>query len=213
MKLTKYEHACAVIEEDEQTLILDPGVFSRSFPPETLTNAAAAIVTHNHPDHFDRKHLTTLLAQNPGVTIYAPEDVTDPLGHIPITHVAPGDTVTVGPFTLSFGGGEHAVIDEDIPAPKNLTVTINQTVYYPGDSFVLPEQNPEIILTPIIAPWSKISETIDFIQATHAHVYIPTHDALLSADGHSVYDRIITPVAERENARYIRLAIGDAYVL
>jgi L-ascorbate metabolism protein UlaG (beta-lactamase superfamily) len=56
VKITKYEHACLVVEEAGETLVIDPGVLAKL--PE-LTNVVAVVVTHIHPDHL---HMPNLLA-------------------------------------------------------------------------------------------------------------------------------------------------------
>lgn len=139
MKLTKYEHACFTIEKDGKLLVVDPGAFTTDLgSPE---NVVAIVVTHEHQDHFDVNALGALIAHNPNAVIVAHSDITRQLGDtLPTKNVDAGNTVTIEPFSLEFFGGEHAVIHPDFPAVANLGVMIDDSIFYPGDSFVNPKK-------------------------------------------------------------------------
>ena len=49
MRLTKFGHACIRIEHADQTVVIDPGVFTE---PEAVAGATAILITHEHPDHW-----------------------------------------------------------------------------------------------------------------------------------------------------------------
>ena len=65
MKLTKYEHACVVLEDQGQKLVIDPGMFSPDF--NDLRDITALVITHQHGDHFDLRNIENIVAANPGV--------------------------------------------------------------------------------------------------------------------------------------------------
>ncbi len=51
MKLTKYEHACVFLENDDgDKVVIDPGIFTNL--PGDLSRIVAIVITHEHPDHF-----------------------------------------------------------------------------------------------------------------------------------------------------------------
>ncbi|HSW99702.1 MAG TPA: MBL fold metallo-hydrolase [Patescibacteria group bacterium] len=179
MKLTKYEHACVVLEEQGKKIVIDPGAFTQSFGE--LTNIVAVVVTHKHPDHFEPRHLDAIIAANPAVRIFAPSDVTDQFPDKPTTAVTGGDTADIAPFNLRFFGERHAEIHPDhFTMPENIGVMINDRVYNPGDSFVIPNVPVTTLLAPVSAPWLKIGETIDFVEHIKPNLCIATHTALLS---------------------------------
>lgn len=203
MKLTKYGHACVVLEEQGQRIIIDPGVFTTL--PDDLANVVAVVVTHEHRDHFSPDNLAAIFAQSPESQLLALQEITQKMPDHKSKAVKPGDKAEAGPFKIEFGGGLHAEIHPDMPRINNLTVTINGSIYYPGDSYDLPESNPEAVLMPINAPWAKIAETIDFYKSLQSKLVIPTHDALLSEVGHSIYD-----VSQRANGgEYRQLKPGE----
>lgn len=207
MKITKYEHACFSVELDGKLLIVDPGVFTTNLAaPE---NVVAVVVTHEHADHFDPAALGAIIAHNPDAVIIAHETITRQFGDqnetLPYETVATGDKVSVEPFELEFFGGDHAVIHPDIPQIANLGVMINDTVFYPGDSFVRPGRDIQVLALPVSAPWLKISEVIEYLMDVTPKVAFPTHDAIASSVGKSLPDRMIPPFAEKVGALYKRI--------
>ncbi|MCR2826075.1 MBL fold metallo-hydrolase, partial [Microbacterium sp. zg.Y909] len=159
MRVTKHEHACLRLERDGKTIIIDPGSFT--LPLTDVKNLVAVVLTHEHPDHWTPDHLDRLTALAPRVPIFAPAGVAAAAPGYDITVVAPGDTVTVDPFTLVFYGGRHAVIHESIPIIDNVGVLVNDDFYYPGDSYAVPKgAEVRLLAAPVGAPWLKIGEAM-----------------------------------------------------
>lgn len=203
MRLTKFEHACFTVEKDGQVLVVDPGDFTTDFA--VPTSVVGVVITHEHPDHFDKDRLREIVDKNPDVVIVAHESITSQLGDFKTQTVTANEGFKIGNFELDFYGGEHAVIHPSIPTISNLGVMINNAIFYPGDSFVLPETPVKILALPIGAPWLKISETIDYLLAVRPELAFPTHDAVLSSIGKSVPDNRIPSFAEKIGAKYQRL--------
>lgn len=207
MKLTKYGHACFSVEIEGKLLIVDPGVWTTDL--QTPENVAAVVVTHEHADHFDPAALGAIIAHNPDAKIIAHQDITRQFGThnetLPYQSVVAGDVVTIGPFQLEFFGGTHATIHPNLAIMANLGVFINDRLYYPGDSFTIPEKPVDILALPISAPWLKVSETMDFLTAIKPRVAFPTHDAILSSEGKALLDRMLTAVTKEAKSEYRRI--------
>jgi len=62
------------------------------------------------------------------------------------------------------------------------------------------------LLIPIHAPWSKVSEVIDFSAAVRAPRAFQIHDALLNDNGSSLVDRLVGTVAATYGTTYTRLS-------
>jgi L-ascorbate metabolism protein UlaG (beta-lactamase superfamily) len=206
MNITKYQHACLVVEKGGQRLIVDPGVWSADFVvPE---NVVAIVITHEHPDHLDPEKLKAIAETSPEAVVYAHETVLAKVDGLHTQAVSAGETVQAGEFPLRFTGGEHAVIYPSYPTFANLGVIIDDALYYPGDSYTLPGVAVHSLALPVSAPWMKISEAMDFLSEVKPMRVFPTHDAILSATGHELVDRMLSGTAESVNAKYERLPFG-----
>jgi L-ascorbate metabolism protein UlaG (beta-lactamase superfamily) len=203
MILTKYKHACFTVEHNGEMIVVDPGDFTDDYTP--TDNVVAVVITHEHGDHFDKKQLQMIAAKNPAVTIVAHESITSQLNNLNTQSVVANEGLKIKKFELEFFGGEHAVIHPDIPIIPNLGVLINNSVFYPGDSFVKPDRHIEILALPVGAPWLKLSETIDYVTSVKPKLAFPTHDAVLSDIGKALPDNRIPSFAEKYGTKYQRL--------
>lgn len=182
MRVTKFEHATLRVDIDGSTLIIDPGSFT--LPIENLSKTIAVLITHEHADHWSPDQLDRIRKAAPGVPIYGPQGVADAAAGYDVIVVNPGDTLTIDPFVMKFYGGTHAVIHESIPVVDNVGVLVNDTLYYPGDSYAVPKGvKVELLAAPVGAPWLKIGEAMDFVLAVKPRRAFGTHDMTLSVVG------------------------------
>ncbi len=204
MKLTKYQHSCFTLEKNDHVLIVDPGAWTTDFIiPQ---NVVAVVVTHEHADHFDPEKLAAIAAAYPEVTIYGPAAVTTKIPDLPTQSVVANDRVEIGGFDLLFVGGEHATILKDFHPPfENIGVIVDDILYHPGDSLVVPEQPIRVLSVPIVAPWEKVAESVDFLLAIKPEIAFPTHDVFLNEKGIALYDRWHQMASEKYSISYQRL--------
>lgn len=212
--MTKFTHACIRLEKESEgggtdTLVLDPGTFSEV--PEALEGADHLLITHEHPDHYDRDRVHAFLAAHPETDVWAPAGVAAELReNVPapdrIHEAAPGDRFPVGGFRVRGVGGQHALIHPLVPVVDNVGYLIEDTLYHPGDSFVVPDDaDVETLLVPIHAPWNKIQEVIDFVIAVGAGHAYPIHDALLAPAGKSMIEGHVKNFGGRYGTAYRHL--------
>lgn len=204
MILTKFEHACLVLEEQGQKLIIDAGIFSKSC--KDFTNISGVIVTHDHPDHFDPIKLAEIVRQNPKVQIFTTQIVANEIKNLPTIVARNGQKLTVGTFVLEFFGKDHATIHSSYPATQNIGVMVNNKLYYAGDALTLPNIPVKTLAVPASAPWLKIGDAIDFITAIKPQRVFPTHNALLSEIGAGINDRILEAATKNVEAEYIKIS-------
>lgn len=204
LQLTKYEHACFTVSKDTQVLVIDPGAYTTDFiAPDRVVGV---IITHDHPDHYDPELVAAIIDKNPDAMIVAHPSLTDSVEAFQCLSVEPGDTLSLGPFELAFFGGEHAAITSGITPPANLGVMIDELLYYPGDSFALPDGRAvDTLALPVAAPWLKLSETLDFLRAVTPQTAFPTHDAILSSTGQALVDSMLSGAAEDIGTHYTRV--------
>jgi L-ascorbate metabolism protein UlaG (beta-lactamase superfamily) len=199
MRLTKFGHACVRIEHDGHVVVVDPGSFTE---PEAVDGATAVLVTHEHPDHLHVAHLAASSA--PVYTIEAVRaSVAEAHGADAavaerVQVVSPGERLDVGvPVTVV--GELHAVIHEDLPRFPNsgyLFQVGGTTIYHPGDSFTPPGGPVDVLLLPANAPWSRVSEVVDFARAVGAPTSVGVHDGILNDAGLAILDRNLGGLVE-----------------
>ncbi len=209
MKITRHEHAALRIDAHGHTLIIDPGSFTA--PLSDVPHLVGIVVTHEHGDHWTPAHLDRLLAEAPGIPIFAPAGVARAAADYAITEVAPGDRVVAGGFALRFFGGRHEVIHSSIPVIDNVGVLVDDTLYYPGDSYAVPEGVAvEVLAAPIGAPWLRIGDAIDFVLAVAPRQAFGTHDMTLSDAGLAMHHGRLAWATEQGGGRYHLLKAGDS---
>jgi hypothetical protein len=109
--------------------------------------------------------------------------------------VGPGESFDAAGFRVRTYGGQHAVIHPTIPIVANVGYLVDDAVFHPGDSLVVPPASVRVLLLPSVAPWSKSSEVIDYAVAVRAPRVYPIHDAIASDLFRAVVQRNLTPIA------------------
>ncbi|UPL15450.1 MBL fold metallo-hydrolase [Microbacterium galbinum] len=209
MRVTKFEHASLRIDQNGETLLIDPGSFTT--PLDDLGDVVAVVLTHEHPDHWTPEHLDRILRMAPGVPIFGPAGVARAAEGYEITVVSPGETRTVGGFTLRFFGGTHEIIHSSIPVIENVGVLVNDELYYPGDSYAVPE-GVEVgtLAAPLGAPWLKIGEAIDYVLAVKPRRAFGTHDMTLSVAGKTMHRQRLEWATQQGGGEFFALEPGES---
>lgn len=201
MKLTKKSHACIRLEKNGQTLVLDPGGFSEE---DAAVGADAILVTHEHADHFDEGRLRAALDASPAAELWTLAAVAEQLaaafpGRVHI--VGHGDTFTAAGFDVQVHGELHAVIHPDIPRITNVGYLVDGAVFHPGDALTVPDHPVDTLLLPVMAPWSKLSEVVDYVREVKPQRAYDIHDALLTDLARPIYDRLVGGLGGSEHLR------------
>jgi L-ascorbate metabolism protein UlaG (beta-lactamase superfamily) len=167
-------------------IVIDPGEVTPD-AAAVVARAAAVLVTHEHFDHFDPEVLTTALRARPELRVYAPGPVVERLGPATmdgrVVAVSAGDRFDVAGFSVTVYGREHAVIHREIPVIANVGYLIDESVFHPGDAYLVPGVPVETLLVPTSGPWTKTGEAIDFVRAVRPGRSIQIHELLLSEFG------------------------------
>jgi L-ascorbate metabolism protein UlaG (beta-lactamase superfamily) len=194
MKFTKFGHACFLIEEGNARLLVDPGSYSEGF--ERLTNLDAILISHQHQDHLSIENITALLEGNPKAIIIADSQSGGLLKDDGIESkvVKGGDNFDISGVKVEVIGDTHAVIHPNFPTHTNVGYLFADKLFFPGDALTLPEREIEILAIPSVAPWSKASETIDYLLAVKPKVAIPVHDAITTSP--EMYDGFLAGVGK-----------------
>ncbi|MFB2597531.1 MBL fold metallo-hydrolase [Herbiconiux sp. P17] len=208
MRLTKFEHAALLLEQSGKKLFVDPGSFTT--PITEASDTVAVVITHEHADHWTPDQLNRILEASPNAVIYGPSGVVAAASGFAITQVDPGDTVQAGPFTLRFFGGVHALIHSSIPLVDNVGVLINDVLYYPGDSFAVPEGvDVDMLAVPAGAPWMKVGEAMDYVLEVKPKRAFPTHEMVLSVAGKNLSNDRLGWATAQGGGEFFALQPGD----
>ncbi|WNV75725.1 MBL fold metallo-hydrolase [Geodermatophilus sp. DSM 44513] len=212
MELTKHGHACVVLSEGDRRLVIDPGAFT---DPAALDGASAVLVTHEHADHLAPDVLRRALDADPALEVWTNGSVAERLaGAGPRVHVVGhGDAVTAAGFEVHVHGELHAVVHPDLPRIANVGFLVDGAVFHPGDALTVPDEPVATLLLPVHAPWSKVSEVVDYVRAVDADQAYAVHDGLLNDDGLRVVGTLLGEGGPGTPTPYSRLAPGDSVEL
>jgi L-ascorbate metabolism protein UlaG (beta-lactamase superfamily) len=210
MQLTHFGHSCVRLHEGDRALVIDPGVFSEV--AAALDGVHEVLITHEHPDHVDVEFVRAAAQRDPRLRVWAPDSTAATFADLgeQFVGVASGQSLDVGGFAVQTFGGQHAVIHPSIPVISNVTYLVDGAVYHPGDSFAVPTADVSTLLLPIHAPWSKISEVIDFAIAIRAGAVHQIHDAMLNEIGLGMVEGHLTRIGAQYGSHYRHLKVGES---
>lgn len=218
MKIRHLVHSCLLVEVAGRRLMIDPGGFStegvRSLSADVLGAIDVVAITHQHPDHVDPELLTEILRASPGAVVIAEPETAEMLAGndsdgdsapvvtrdrlVPLPAGSSHEFPAVDghePLRIAAVGGRHAIIHPDIPRVGNSGLVISagggQRLGVTGDSLdpVQEFHGIDALAFAVVAPWSKMSETIDFLRAVRPRLALPVHDAVASEQGRAIYMR------------------------
>ncbi|MFD6415640.1 MBL fold metallo-hydrolase [Streptomyces sp. NPDC060194] len=207
MRFTKQTHACVRLEKEGRVLVLDPGAFTEE---EAALGADAILVTHEHADHFHEGHLRAALDADPAAEIWTLRSVAEQISAAfpgRVHTVGHGDTFTAAGFEVQVHGELHAVIHPDIPRITNVGYLVDGAVFHPGDALTVPDQAVETLLLPVMAPWSKLSEVVDYVREVKPVRAYDVHDALLTDLARPIYDNMVGGLGGTDHRR---LTVGES---
>ncbi|MDB5194993.1 MAG: fold metallo-hydrolase [Parcubacteria group bacterium] len=182
MKITKYAHACLLIEEAGVRLITDPGSWNET---PTATGVHAILITHEHQDHCDVAQVKEILARNPDAVVITHTAVVPLLAAVDVAAVVieEGQTVDVSGVSVESFGHDHAIIYGDTSPCRNTGFLIAGKLFVPGDALHdVPNRAVDILALPTGGPWMKIAEAIDYAKAVKPRIAFPIHDAMYGED-------------------------------
>lgn len=209
MRLTKFGHACVRIETAGTTVVVDPGGWTERAAVE---GADVVLVTHEHPDHLDPDNLRAADAPIHTIGAVARQVVAQaPDLAERVTVVTPGQRLDLG-VPVDVVGEKHAVIHPELPWFDNSGYLIEvegRRIFHPGDAFSVPEVDVDLLLVPVHAPWSKISEVIDFGRSVGAPRSVAIHDGLLNERGLGLVQRLVGGLLGEREQEYLRVEPGS----
>jgi L-ascorbate metabolism protein UlaG (beta-lactamase superfamily) len=209
MTITKFGHACVRISSGKRALVVDPGGLTSA---ESVEGVDAVLLTHVHFDHYAIEHLQATDAPIFTIAEVASQISTNaPDVRERVTVVGPGQTFDAAGFYVRAVGELHAPVHADAPVFFNSGYVVrgDETVYHPGDSFSVPDQQVDVLLAPVSGPWLKLGEVIDFARAVKAPTTLAIHETLASDVGLRLIDTRLSDMLEPYGSAYLRLETGQ----
>lgn len=172
MKITKYNHACLLVEEKGKVVLIDPGNYSEGILPiDKINQLDYILVTHEHQDHFYMPLIQALVTKFPKVKIIGSSPVVEALQKENITATTKGDeniSVEIVPHEKVWG----------FAVKENIMVTIFGKLAHPGDSHTF-KTSAEILALPVVAPWGSTTRAVEIAEGLKPKVVIPIRDGML----------------------------------
>jgi L-ascorbate metabolism protein UlaG (beta-lactamase superfamily) len=182
MRVSKYVHACLLVEEGGDKILFDPGKFSfveGLVKPDDFRDLSAVVLTHRHPDHIDDDALKKIVANNPSAAVLTNAEIGLQLSRQGINaEVFEMGRRAAGKFNLEAVGAEHAPI-LNAETPQNTAYVVNGRLLHPGDSFdhsLDAYRGIEVLALPIMAPWTTELEVAEFARRISPKQVVPIHD-------------------------------------
>lgn len=197
MRITKFGHCCLLVEENGVRILIDPGIWSEGFID--LEHIDALLITHEHPDHFDIEAIKHILAQNKKCTVFTNTSVQKKLQEINMSSdvLIVGKTISIQGVLVQAINCPHEEIYPTIVCPENIGYWIGEKLFYPGDNVsVIPDFSVDVLALPVIAPWMKLADAIDYGKKIKPRICFPVHDGMLKHTGpyHIQPKNFLTPL-------------------
>jgi L-ascorbate metabolism protein UlaG (beta-lactamase superfamily) len=175
-----------LLEVKDRRILIDPGRFSTE--QNNLTDIDIVLITHEHADHYHSESVSTILHNNPDVIVVTNTRVARLLTDLGIdAHILEGrEEATIVDVPLAAYDGDHVEIFEEIGLVQNTGYFVDNTFFFPGDAYTVPDKPVKILALPVAGPWCKVSEAIHYALSVKPTIAFPVHDATLSDIGKSV---------------------------
>lgn len=209
MKLTKYEHACLLLDNGQSRLIIDPGCFTKL--PDDLSGIGCIVITEEHVDHFNLSNIQDILSQSPDAKIFTTKAVSVELSksNIEATAINGSQEVEHDGCHLSFNEVPHAAVYRKSPC-QSLSIKVDGYLYYPSDSYSGIDDKVEVLALPASGPWHKLEEAIDLANAIDSPIILATHNWLYNIDGEIVANNFIKANIADKDRKYVYLKPGES---
>src|SRR3989338_2576285 len=207
MKIKKLGHCCLVIEINGKRVMTDPGYYAIS-EQEMEKNIDIIIISHEHRDHLHTDSLKNILVSNQNAVVITNSGVGKILDEAGIKYkkLEDGQSEEFMGVSLEAHGDKHAEIYEEFGQVQNTGYFIGKNLFYPGDSFTNTGKKVEILALPVLAPWLKIKDSIDYAISLAPRVCFPVHDWNIKIPG--IVHRTPSVVLIKHSIEFKVLEIG-----
>lgn len=199
MHITKLGHCCLMVEENGTRFMTDPGAWSTR--QNEVRRVDYIFITHEHQDHCHLESIRIVIRNNPKAQVITNRSVGRHLkdAGIPYELLEHGQSGDFGAVRAEGHGEKHATIYEEYGQVQNTGYFFADRFFYPGDAFYNPQKPVEILALPVVGPWMKTAEAIEYALIVKPKGAFPVHDGMLRFGGpfHAVPARFLTAAGIR----------------
>jgi L-ascorbate metabolism protein UlaG (beta-lactamase superfamily) len=194
MKLTKLGHSCFILDINNTRILFDPGVYTVKYA--TIENIDIICISHGHADHLDMDLLKEILKNNsPVIITNADVANTLKLEGIEAKVIANGEVININNTVIEAYGEKHIFVRPNFDAGNNIGFLINETFFYPGDNYTLPNKPIEVLAMPSAGPWVKLDEALAYAIKVNPKKVFTVHDSI-EADNQYIESQTAKILAE-----------------
>lgn len=174
MRVTKFPQSCVRLDGVDGRVLIDPG-----FPAMQRHNVAdlgpvdAVLLTHRHPDHFDRRAVEGLLEQ--GAVAYGNADVREAAGDLLVQPLDDGDEAEIAGFAVRGVGIPHMPMIDGSAGPPNTGFLVDGALLHPGDGIAGAGVRADVLALPLAGPSASGRDAYRFLEEVGASRAIPIH--------------------------------------
>jgi L-ascorbate metabolism protein UlaG (beta-lactamase superfamily) len=181
MRIYKYIHSCLVVEEGQEKILFDPGIFSfveGQVRPDAFKDVTTIILTHQHPDHVDIAALKSILAKsNASVVTNTEGKAALEKENIAVRVLEEGTFQTKNCTITALPVAHEKILSATLP--QNTAYVINDKFLNPGDSFaslMSSLKGIQVLALPVMAPWTTEVAVAQFAEEIAPQMVLPVHD-------------------------------------
>jgi L-ascorbate metabolism protein UlaG (beta-lactamase superfamily) len=171
VKITKYVHACLLVETPERVALFDPGSMSvDALDVAQLKKLDDIFITHEHTDHFSLELVKKLVEKFSEARITSTPDVVTQLAKASIK------ATDRPPAGVSFFDSPHESVAPLFPRPpQEIGIHYQDALSHPGDSHSFTETKA-ILALPVQAPWGSTIKAVNLALELKPRHILPIHD-------------------------------------
>jgi len=213
LHVTKIGHCCLLIKTRGVTILTDPGMFSSD--QDNIVGIDIVLITHEHADHLHVDSLRQILKNNPKVKVFTNQSVKAILDkeNIFSSVIPAGELIKVLNIEIQSFDGKHAEIFEEIGQVENSGFLLDNSFFYPGDSYTEPGVPVNVLALPVAGPWCKISDAINYALRINPQNAFPVHDGQLQKGREGANYAVVKKVLDENNIKFSIITDGESVTL
>jgi L-ascorbate metabolism protein UlaG (beta-lactamase superfamily) len=183
MKITKFAQSCVMIQTNEKTILIDPGVLSSEDEIIKMQKPDFVFVTHRHSDHFSEKIYNQIKKET--TKIYSTKEVQNTFPNTKFEILKEKDTINLCEIKIEVVKAVHGY--QPFLTVNNAEINENvgyifeiegKKIYLPSDSICFKNNYKcDVLFVPVCnhgLVMDPFSAAI-FAKETNANLVIPTH--------------------------------------